>query len=127
MNKVQLSRQLLKYTYGIVVLVIGLDKLFRTDFIVNWETYVSSPVASLLPVSVGTFLATIAVIEIIVGIGLLTKWTKLFAYISAAWLVLISVNLLMLGFIDIAARDLVLAVGAVVLALLTEATEQETL
>ena len=124
MNKIIASQKLLKYTYGIVVLVIGLDKLFRTDLLVNWEMYVSPQVAAMLPVSVGTFLAIISIVEIIVGIGLLTKWTRLFAYVSALWLVLISINLLMLGYVDIAARDIVLAVGAITLAWLTEETEQ---
>lgn len=125
MDKITLSQNTLKYTYGLVVLAIGLDKLFRTDIIVNWDIYISPFVASMLPVSTDVFLAVIAIVEVVVGAVLLSgKWTRLFAYVSAAWLVLISINLLMLGFVDIAARDLVLAVGAVVLAWLTESLEE---
>lgn len=124
MNKIQLSQQTLKYTYGPVVLVIGLDKLFRTDVLTNWEAYVSPFVANMLPIEVGSFLFIMAIIEIAVGVLLLTKWTRIFAYVSAAWLLLISINLLMLGLVDIAVRDIVLAVGVVVLAWLTEAQEE---
>lgn len=113
---------LLKYAYGAVVLLIGLDKLFRTNLIVDWEQYVAPQVAAALPFSVGTFLAIMAIIEIAVGILLLSKWTRFAAYLSAAWLVLIAVDLLMLGLVDIAARDILLAVGAIALAWLTEAT-----
>lgn len=123
-QKVSLAQKVLQYVYGAVVLVIGLDKLFRTDLIVNWEQYVSPQVASALPFDVGTFLFLMAVIEIAVGVLLLTKFVRIFAYVAAAWLVLISINLLMMGLVDIAARDLVLAVGAVVLAWLTEAVHE---
>ncbi len=121
MNKVTQTQMMLKYAYGVVVLVVGLDKLFGTNFIVNWGMYVNSYVLNVVPLNI--FLVVIALIEIAVAILLLTKYTKLAAYVSAAWLLLIAVNLLMLGYVDIAARDVLLAVGAVALARLTEAVE----
>jgi hypothetical protein len=126
-NRVVLSWRLLRYSYGAVILLAGLDKLFATNLIAEWPTYISPFVSGLLPVSTGVFLATMGVIEIAVAILMLTSWPRIAGYLSVAWLLLISVNLLMLGYVDIAIRDILLAVGAVALAELTVAVEQRHL
>jgi hypothetical protein len=126
-NRVVLSWRLLRYSYGAVILLAGLDKLFATNLIVEWPKYISPFVAGILPVSTGVFLATMGIIEIAVAILMLTKWPRIAGYLSVAWLLLISVNLLMLGYVDIAIRDILLAVGAVALAELTVAVEQRHL
>jgi hypothetical protein len=123
-NKVVFSWNLLRFAYGAVILLAGLDKLFGTDFIVFWPKYISPFVAAHLPVSVGVFLAGMGIIEIVVAVMLMTRWPRIAGFLSVAWLVLIAVNLLMLGYIDIAIRDVLLAVGAIVLAELTVAVEQ---
>jgi hypothetical protein len=57
----------------------------------------------------------------IVGIAILTRWTRLGAYVAAAWLVCIALNLLAMGaFFDVVVRDLLIAVAAFSLARLTE-------
>lgn len=122
-TQVTFSWNLLRYSYGGVVLLAGLDKVFGTDIIVNWAMYISPLVSDLLPVSNSVFLLVIGLVEVAVAIMLLTKYTKLGAYLSVAWLLLISINLLMLGYVDIAIRDILLAVGALALAQLSEATE----
>lgn len=124
--RVKLSWNLLRYSYGIVILLAGLDKVLSTNLIAEWPVYVSPFVISILPVSVPVFLVTIGVIEVVVALMMLTKFPRLAAYISVAWLLLISVNLLLGGFIDIAVRDVLLAIGALVLAYLTEAVGQRT-
>jgi hypothetical protein len=66
----------------------------------------------------------VGVIEMVVGLAILTKATRLGAYVASAWLVCISLALLTTGhFFDIAVRDLELAVAAFVLAKLTEIRE----
>jgi uncharacterized membrane protein YphA (DoxX/SURF4 family) len=66
----------------------------------------------------------VGVIEIVAGLAVLfTRWTKPFAYVVAAWLACIAVNLVAGRFFDIAVRDLVMAVGAVTLARLSELVE----
>ena len=63
----------------------------------------------------------VGVIEIVAGLAvLLSPWTKLFAYVVAAWLGGIAVNLIAGGFYDVAVRDLVMAVSAISLARLTD-------
>jgi hypothetical protein len=123
-NRVVFSWNILRYAYGAVVLLAGLDKLLGTDLIVYWPKYLSPFVAGFLPVSTVVFLGFMGVVEIAVAVMLLTKWPRLGGYLSVVWLLLIAVNLLMLGFIDIAIRDVLLAVGAVALAELTVAVEQ---
>jgi hypothetical protein len=63
----------------------------------------------------------VGVIEMIVGLAILTKWTRLGAYVASAWLVLIAINLVSTGmFFDIAVRDVERALAAFVLARITE-------
>jgi hypothetical protein len=54
----------------------------------------------------------------------LTRWTRLGAWIAMAWLVLIALNLVTLGMFDIAVRDLAMAVGAYTLARLAELRQE---
>lgn len=115
---------MLRYAYGAVLLLAGLDKLLGTDLIVYWPKYISPLVGTHLPVSVGMFLGFMGVVEIAVAILLVTKWPRIGGYLSVVWLVIIAVNLLMLGYTDVAIRDVLLAVGAVALAELTVAVEQ---
>jgi hypothetical protein len=124
LSRIQFSWSLLRYSYGAVILLAGLDKIFATDLIVNWAKYVSPFVAGLLPISIPAFLVIMGVIEVVVAIMLLTKWPRLSGYIVIVWLLLISVNLLLGGFVDVAIRDILLAIGAYVLTELTIAEEQ---
>jgi hypothetical protein len=57
----------------------------------------------------------------IVGLAILTKWTRVGAYVAAAWLIAIAINLVSTGmFFDIAVRDVEIALAAFVLARMTE-------
>jgi hypothetical protein len=66
----------------------------------------------------------VGIIEIVAGLMVLTRWTRLGAWIAAAWLVLIAVNLITMGLFDIAVRDLAMAVGAYTLARLAELRQE---
>jgi hypothetical protein len=105
-------------TYGLVPLLAGLDKFF--NLLTDWPKYLSPAIAGLLPVSAQTFMHAVGIIEVVVGPLVLTRWTRLGAWIAAAWLVLIAVNLVTMGLFDIAVRDLAMAVGAYTLARLAE-------
>jgi len=123
-KRVAFAWNILRFSYAVVLFLAGLDKLIGTNLIVYWPKYISLLVGQLLPVPVGVFLGAMGVVEIVVAIMLATKWPRLGGYLSVAWLVLIAINLLMLGYIDIAIRDVLLAVGALALAELTVAVEQ---
>lgn len=110
------SYTLLKYTYGLVPIVAGLDKF--TNLLTHWETYLPSSLSAALPFSPFVFMAIIGIIEIIAGLVVLMK-PLLGAYIVMAWLCAIALVLLIGGQFDIAVRDLVMAVGAFTLAKLS--------
>jgi uncharacterized membrane protein YphA (DoxX/SURF4 family) len=111
----------LKLTFGVVPIVAGADKFF--NLLTDWTQYVSPQIAHVLPFDTGTFMMIVGVIEIIAGVIVLLK-TELGAYIVAAWLLCISLSLIVsLSYLDVAVRDLVMAIGAVTLAQLTKLKE----
>ena len=69
----------------------GLDKYF--NFLANWPAYISPLALKMLPFSGQTFMHIVGVIEMIVGLAILTRWTRFGAYVVSAWLVAIAVNL----------------------------------
>lgn len=106
-------KDLLKYTYGLVPIVAGLDKF--TNLLTDWSQYLSSGLQDELPFDASTFMIIVGIIEIIAGILVLVK-TKFGATIVAIWLVLIALVLILSGnYLDVAVRDLVMAIGAYVL------------
>ena len=66
--------------------------------------------------------------EIVVGVIVLSRWTKIGSYIVMVWLIAIAVNLMTTGmFYDLAVRDLEIAVGAFALSQLTTVRAESTL
>lgn len=100
----------LRLCYGLVPIVAGADKF--TNLLTDWTHYLPQLATELAPVKPATFMMAVGVIEIIAGLAVLTKLTRLGAYVVAAWLVLIAVNVALAGYLDIAVRDLVMALGA---------------
>jgi len=108
---------LLVITYGLLAIISGFDKFF--NILTFWHGYLAAPFVSLLGASAGPFLALAGVIEIVAGVLIFSKWTKIGAYIIFVWLLAVSINLLIAGLYDIALRDVVIAIGALALARLT--------
>ena len=97
-------------------ILAGLDKFF--NILVNWEQYLAPFVGNLI--DPGVLMAVVGVVEIAAGIGVAIK-PRIFAYVVAAWLVGIILNLLVLpGYFDVALRDLGLALGALALGRLSQ-------
>jgi uncharacterized membrane protein YphA (DoxX/SURF4 family) len=109
----------LRLTYGLVPIVAGLDKF--TNLLTDWTQYLSPLVQQALPFEAHTFMMAVGVIEIAAGALVLSKLTRLGAYVVSAWLVAIAVTLLTTGHYDVAVRDVVMAIGAFALAKLEEA------
>jgi hypothetical protein len=109
-------QRLMRYTYGLVPIVAGLDKF--TNLLTDWKNYIAPSINSALPFSASTFMAIVGVIEI-AGIIVLIR-PRVGGYIVMAWLIAIALNLLISGhYYDVAVRDLVMAVGAFSLAKLS--------
>ena len=112
----------LRFAIGLTATLAGLDKFLNV--LADWSAYVSPLAAELLPVSTGTFMGIVGVIELAVGIAILTGWTRIGAYVASVWLLGVAVNLLLGGFYDVAVRDVVMAVAAFTLARLAEVRQQ---
>lgn len=112
----------LRIALGVVPIVAGLDKF--TNLLADWAGYLSPLAVRLLPVSPAAFMRAAGVIEVIVGIGILAGRARTFGWIAMAWLAAIALNLIASGaFLDVAARDAVMAVAAFALARLAAVHE----
>jgi len=112
----------LRLGLGIMPIAAGIDKYFNK--LTDWSMYLSPLATKMLPVSATTFMHIVGVVEIIAGIVVLSRWTKLGSYIVMAWLLAIVANLLTTGmFYDLAVRDVELAIAAFALSQITSARE----
>lgn len=112
----------LRLGLGLGPFLAGLDKFF--NILTNWEMYLSPLAIRMLPMSDVAFMHIVGVIEMIVGLAILTRWTRLGSYVAMGWLVSIAINLVATGtFFDVAVRDLEIALAAFTLARLTEARQ----
>jgi hypothetical protein len=111
----------LRFGIGLTAALAGLDKFFNQ--LADWGMYVSPLAAQILPFSTATFMGIVGVIEVAVGVAILTGWTRLGAYVASAWLLAVAVNLAAAGFFDVAVRDVVMSIAAFTLARLAEARE----
>ena len=115
----------LRIGLGVAPFLAGLDKFF--NLLTNWRVYLNPLALRVVPLAPETFLHAIGVVEMIVGLAILTRWTRLGAYLASLWLVCIALNLVAMGaFFDIAVRDVLLALAAFTLARLTEVRQAST-
>jgi uncharacterized membrane protein YphA (DoxX/SURF4 family) len=100
----------LRVTFGLVPIVAGIDKF--TNILTNWEQYLNPDIAQIVPFTPHMFMIIVGVIEIIAGIIVLIR-PAIGGVIVALWLTAIAVTLLAGGnYLDIAVRDLVMAISA---------------
>src|SRR6185312_6597217 len=105
--------QILHVAFVVAPVIAGLDKFFH--LLVNWDMYLAPVIASLSPIGGHGLMLVIGIIEIVAGILVAIK-PRIGAYVVAAWLLGIVINLLIIpGFFDIALRDFGLALGALAL------------
>jgi uncharacterized membrane protein YphA (DoxX/SURF4 family) len=105
---------LLRIAFTVAPIVFGLDKFFNV--LVDWEVYLAPWINDIVPGSASTAMHLVGVVEIVAGIAVALK-PRYGAYIVAAWLAGIVINLLTYsGFYDIALRDFGLMLGALTLA-----------
>lgn len=111
------TQTVLRVTYGILPIAAGADKF--ANVLTNWEQYLNPAVLRIIPLSGPAFMQTVGIIEIVAGILVFMK-PRIGGLVVTAWLVAIALQLLAgWMFVDIAVRDLVLAIGACTLARLT--------
>jgi uncharacterized membrane protein YphA (DoxX/SURF4 family) len=105
---------LLRIAFTVAPILFGLDKFFNV--MVDWEQYLAPWINDLSPLSATHTMYVVGVIEIVAGLAVAIK-PRYAAYIVAAWLAGIIINLLTLsGYYDVALRDFGLLLGALTLA-----------
>ena len=120
-QKVDRTRRALKVTYGLVPIIAGADKF--TNVLADWSRYLSPLSRRLIPVKPSTFMKAVGLIEMGAGALVLSKYSRLGGYVVGGWLGAIALQMLTHHrYRDIAVRDAVMALGAITLARLTEAT-----
>jgi len=102
--------QILHFGFTVAPILAGLDKFFH--LLCNWDQYLAPWMARLSPIGGHNLMLVVGIVEMAAGV--LVAWRpKLGAPIVGAWLCLIIVNLLTMGtYLDVALRDLGLALGA---------------
>ena len=121
-KKLDSSWWALRIGLGLAAVLAGVDKFF--NLLTNWNMYLSPLAERFLPVSGHTFMLITGPIEILVGLSILTRWTRIGAYVLSVWLLAIALNLVTTGsYYDVAVRDVEMAIAAFVLANLTEVRE----
>jgi uncharacterized membrane protein YphA (DoxX/SURF4 family) len=105
---------LLRLAFTVAPIAFGLDKFF--DLLVHWPGYLAPWIEDLTPGTGQQFMYFVGITEILAGIAVALK-PRYGAYVVAAWLAGIIINLLSYsGFYDIALRDFGLLLGALTLA-----------
>lgn len=105
---------LLRTVFTVAPIVFGLDKF--ANVLTDWPQYLAPWIDDVVPGTAQQAMYAVGVVEVLAGI-LVAVAPRIGAWVVAAWLLGIIVNLLTIpGFYDIALRDFGLLVGAVALA-----------
>ena len=105
---------LMRLAFTVAPIALGLDKLFNV--MVDWPVYLAPWINDIAPGSGQEFMYLVGATEIVAGIIVAVK-PRYGAYVVAAWLAAIVLNLLThSGYYDIALRDFGLMLAALTLA-----------
>lgn len=122
-RQAQVAYWALRVALGVVPIVAGLDKF--TNLLANWQGYLSPLAVRLLPIGPAAFMRVAGIVEVVVGAGILLGRARVFGWVAMGWLAAIALELLTTGrFLDVAARDAVMATAAFALARLAEVVER---
>src|ERR671935_2847311 len=100
---------LLRVGFTVAPILFGIDKFF--NWTVHWPDYLAGWINNIIPGSAQDFMYVVGGIEIAAGVLVLLK-PRYAAYVVAAWLAGIVVNLFSYGeWYDVAVRDLGLMAG----------------
>jgi uncharacterized membrane protein YphA (DoxX/SURF4 family) len=104
---------LMRLTFTVAPIAFGLDKFFNV--LVHWPKYLAPWINDIAPGNAQQFMYFVGGVEIVAGIVVLLK-PRYGAYVVAAWLAGIVVNLLTYsGYYDVALRDFGLLLAALTL------------
>jgi len=112
----------LRVGLGATAFIGGADKF--TNLLTNWGKYIAPEADEKLPLSRENFMRAVGVIEMLVGVGILSPRTRVSSYSAAAWLMAIAGNLWLSKDYDVAVRDVNMAIAAFALGQLSGARKE---
>ena len=116
-NYKKLISLILVIFFSFSLIIAGLDKFF--NLLDNWVLYLN-PKLLPFPIAPSLFMKLVGIFEILLGLSLFTRWRRASSYIVAIWFVLISINLFSINLYFIAFKDILRAIGAILLAKLNK-------
>jgi uncharacterized membrane protein YphA (DoxX/SURF4 family) len=90
-KKVYLAWLLLRITFGVLFIVVGIDKFF--NYLTNWQQYIGTATNQLFAIDQFVLLKIFGLLQIVAGILLFTPWIKIGIYLIVALLLIIFINL----------------------------------
>jgi|SRR6185312_10739925 len=109
-DKIGCAYWALRIGLGATAFLAGADKF--TNLLTQWEKYIAPEASEKLPVSNKNFMRIVGVVEMLVGIGILSPKSQISSYAASGWLTCIAANLVLNKDYDIAVRDVNMALGA---------------
>jgi uncharacterized membrane protein YphA (DoxX/SURF4 family) len=110
---------LLRIAFVVAPILFGLDKF--VNWLVDWERYLAPEINDIVPGNAHQAMLAVGVVEIVAGLAVAVR-PRFGAYLVAAWLAGIIVNLLLIAdYYDVALRDFGLLLAALTLARLATA------
>ncbi|HLK40790.1 MAG TPA: hypothetical protein VKU41_28750 [Polyangiaceae bacterium] len=105
--------QILHWGFVAAPVIAGADKFLH--LLTDWDRYLAPALAHLSPLGAHATMLVVGVVEVVAGLVVAVR-PRIGAYVVAAWLVGIILNLLLLGaFFDVALRDFGLFLAALAL------------
>lgn len=117
-KKLTLAWILLRYTYGLLFIVVGIDKFFNV--MTDWHQFLGASTLSFIPIPSSLLLKGFGVIQIVAGLLLFTRWVWWGIYLIFGLLLLIFINLFSAPLSAVViTHDIVMIIGIIVFAHLT--------
>src|SRR5438477_2852801 len=112
-HPVQQSYLLLRIAFTVAPILFGIDKF--AEVMTHWTKYLASQYNDIIPGTASQAMHAVGIVEIAAGV-LVAVRPRIGAYVVAAWLAGIILDLLLLGgYGDVALRDFGLMLGALTL------------
>jgi hypothetical protein len=115
-----LARRVLTYTFVVFLFCIGLDKVVQINLITNWQLLVGPVIHFSLPFSLRSVVMIEGGIEVLLGILLLTPWKKYSLAVLVVTILLVTTDLFILRYYDLAVHEIIFIAVLVAIYLLDQ-------
>jgi hypothetical protein len=117
-TKLKNIQDILKYTFGIVFIAMGVDNYL--NIIASWPNYLNPSIAAFFNTDAKSFMYYVGILEMFAG-ALVLMAPKTGGYFISIGLLAVSINLITQNkYYDLALFNVVMAVGSYALALLSD-------